>query len=350
MIDPDVRITGFDARAFRRLLALFTPDRVETADGDALAGDDAGGLLFVVESAHGEVLFAHHSRKGRVQRLPDTSDPAKLRRIYGASRCVVVRDGALEELEQRTALRLSPKDDYLTQLLMVAHAAREMIHAGQIRIDPEPLGSLPLPGPGMLARALDILLPAGRAAVLCLWDGASIETAAVVHRGSDGAIVALYGPDWLEASVGPLGGDFRRDHRHITDAVSAALAPVAIGIYAEARTLHALLRSPDPGAFAAAAATRELVVHPMPPYAVVALGADALRSVASTSGRALGGVDLVTALTPIARALLDAVEVHTVTSVLGFNPLAALSGWLARRSGEAPEARPEEIAGPEDDR
>jgi hypothetical protein len=343
MIDPDIRIAGFDAQSFRRLLALFTPDP------NAAGAETTGGLLFVVENAHGEILFAHHSKRGRIERLPDVTDPAKLRRIYGARRCVVVREGALEELEQRTALRLSPKDDYLTQLLMVAHATREMIHAEQIRIDPDPFGSLPLPGPAMIGRALDVLLPPGRSAVLCSWDGASIDTAAAVHRGETGSIVSLIGPEWLERSVGPLGGDFRRDYRHITEAVSTSIAPVAIGIFAEARTLHALLRSPDPGAFAAAAATRDLVVHPMPPYAAVALGADALRSVAATSGRALGGVDLVTAFTPIARALLDAVDVHTVTSILGFNPLATLSQWLARRS-EDRVGPPPMLTAPEDER
>ncbi len=342
MIDPDIRIAGFDARSFARLLSLFTPD------AGAAPTDDDGGLLFVVESAHGEILFAHHSSRGRLQKLPSIAEPAKLRRIYGARRCVVVREGALEELEQRTALRLSPKDDYLTQLLMVAHAAREMIHAGQIRVDPDPLGALPLPGPAMVGRALDILLPVGRTAVLCVWEGTAIDTAAVVRRGPAG-LDSLLGPRWLERTVGPLGGDFRRDHRHITDVVSERLAPVSIGIYAEARTLHAVLRAPDPGAFASAVATRELALHPMPPYAAVALGADALRSVASTSGKALGGVDLVTALTPMARALLDAVDVHTVTAVLGFNPISALSRWLARRSGDY-IGETEDTTGPDDER
>jgi hypothetical protein len=177
-----------------------------------------------------------------------------------------------------------------------------------------------------------VLLPIGRSAVFCAWDGEAIETAACLHR-AEGGIDALLGPRWLEVVVGPLGGDFRRDYRLVNDAVAERLSAPVVGLHAQTHTLHALLRSPDPGAWVAAVATRDLLVHPMPPYAAVALGADALRSFATRSGRALGGVDLVGALTPIGRALLDAVDMSTITATLGFDPLAALARFLGRDRG-----------------
>jgi hypothetical protein len=274
IIHPEIRITGFDARAWWALVELFLPAERREASDEA-------GILFVLESEDGEPLLAHHTKLGRLRGVPRAASPATLRRLYLAERCVVLREGAIEELEQRVALRLSPTDDLASQILMVGQAAREMMHGGLIRVDPK-LPTLPLPGPGVLRRTLDLLLPIGHSALLCAWVGGEIDTALCVHRGP-GGIDALLGPRWLEAAVGPLGGDFRRDYRIVNEAVADELGPLVIAAHAQTPTLRALFRAPDPGAWASSAATRELIVRPMPPYAIVALGADALHSVASRS-------------------------------------------------------------------
>jgi hypothetical protein len=147
----------------------------------------------------------------------------------------------------------------------------------------------------------------------------------------------------------------------VVEAVSDELASPVIGVHGQTRTLHALLRSPDPGAWVRAAATRDIILHPLPPYAAVALGADALRSVATRAGRALGAGDglrrgrdtepfpLVEALTPIGRALLEAVDMRTITATLGFDPRATLARWLGRSPSSATDDGAEDDAIPDED-
>jgi hypothetical protein len=332
VIDPDIRIGGFDAASWRRLLALFTP----TASREG----PEHGLFIVVQDGNSETIFARHTILGRVQGLPASDDPTVLRDAVPCRACVVINADALEQLDHRAALRLAFGQDYLEQLSMVAHALRETIQAGQIRVSPPLPETLPIPSGATITRALDLVLPVGRSAMLCTYEGSNIDTAILLRRGPRG-IDTVLGPDWLAERVGPLGGDFRRDHHRIAETVATKLGELSIGVFAETATLHALLRSADPGAFATAAATRELVVSPMPPYAAVALGADAIRSVTRASG--LGGVgrELLSAFAPVARALLEAVDARSVTSVLGFNPVLVLSAWLARREGAHGESAPD---------
>jgi hypothetical protein len=154
----------------------------------------------------------------------------------------------------------------------------------------------------------------------------------LVLRRHAGSIDLVAGPDLLAAWTGPLGGDWRRDYRVITDAVSRTVAPVHFGVFSEASTMRELLRVPDPGAWARAAAVRDIIVHPAPPYVAVAIGADALRAVASTSARLFGGLDLLGAFGPVGRYLRGrVVDVASVTGTLGFNPLRLLAESLQRR-------------------
>jgi hypothetical protein len=146
----------------------------------------------------------------------------------------------------------------------------------------------------------------------------------------------MVGPDFLIEWAGPLAGDFRRDHRALTRAVSTAMAPVHLGLFAQREAFQALLRSAEPGAWAQAVALREIIVSPAAPYVHVALGADALRAAGKRTAAAFGGVDLTSYFAPIAALARQRIgRVSSLTNILGFNPLSTLASRL-RRSAAPP--------------
>jgi hypothetical protein len=313
-----------------------TADRGEGKRGRA-------GTLFIVRDAEGRILKVLHSMRGRVTGFDPAllDDLERARAEYRAIRCVVLREGVLDELVERVALRLQRGDDYLTQWLVMLKAARELEEAGLIEVHPRPLGSVPVPTPGTVRRALDLVLPDDHSMVATLWDRGTIWTAAALRRRA-GSIDLVAGPDLVARFTGPLGGDWRRDYRVIADAVERSVAPVHLGVFAEADTVRELLRSPDPGAWARAVAVRDVILHPTPPYVAVALGADAVRAVAATSARLLGGVDFLGAFAPVTQYLRSRVqELTSVTQTLGFNPLRVLAAALRRAEGRTDDEQEE---------
>jgi len=343
MISGDVRLEGFDARSWSNLISLFLPrvrdelsaapersDAPEApAPGEALGPTRPDGTLFVVQGADGRVLNALHSRLGRVPSDEVGDDlaeaPDEVRRRHGARRLVVLQHGALEEISERLALRLQRGDDYLTQWLTLARTFREVRDAKLVQVWPRPLGNVPIPPTGAVRGALDLVLPDDHAAVAVLWDRGRPWTGIALRRRA-GAVDFVAGPDLIARWTGPLGGDWRRDARVVVDAVSRAMAPCHLGLFAEVSTVERLLRHPDPGAWARAVTTRDVVVHPTPPYVAVALGADGIRALADRSARWLGGLDALAAFAPLTGYLRSRVaEVQSLTETLGFNPLKALA-------------------------
>jgi hypothetical protein len=252
---------------------------------------------------------------------------------------IVLREGVLEDLVARASQRMHREDDYVTQWLHVARAIREELDAGRVAVHPRPFVSVPLPTPQLVRRAMDSVLPDDRTFVLSVWRGPTLWTSAVLRRRG-GEIDWVAGPDLLLAWTGPLGGDWRRDHRIVSQAVAAHVAPVHLGIYGELRSIRKLLRSREPGAWARAVAARDIIVSPTPPYVAVALGADAMRRVARKSTELLGGLDPLKQLGPLLGLLRGRVaEVASVTQTLGFDPLKLLAQFLQRvdpleRAGE----------------
>jgi len=345
VISPHLRFEGFDARSWTNLLSLFAPglrDRIneepadtdvpETDLGDAQAEPDAGTLV-IIRADDGRVLKAFHTSRGRVRDLSydGPQDLERVAKAYSARRALELREGVLDELSESMAQRLKRSDDYATQWLVVARIVRELTEAGKIHSWPRPVADVPVPTARMVRRALDVVLPDEHALVVVLWEGGTPWTAFALRR-RDGVIDLAAGPDMILRWTGPLGGDWRRDHRIVASAVERAVAPVHVGLFAEARTVRELLRNPDPGAWARAVAVRDIIVHPTPPYIAVALGADAARAVARTTSRWLGGFDALKPLGPMATYLRGRVaEVGSVTAVLGFDPLRALANSLAQR-------------------
>jgi hypothetical protein len=361
MISPHLRFEGYDARSWTNLLSLFAPGLRERIDGAAPDSDDpetppsgpaaagptshdraaapAAGTLVIVRADDGRVLKAVHTLRGRVRDL-EYRGPQDLERVavlYGARRALEIREGTPEELAEHLAQRLVRGDDYVTQWLVLARIVRELTEAGKVHSWPRPLGDVPVPTAGMVRRALDVVLPDEHVAVVVLWEGVEVWTSAVLRRRG-GDIDLCAGPDLLLRWTGPLGGDWRRDLRFVTDAVARTVGPVHVGLFAEAAHVRALLRNPDAGAWAKAVAVRDVVIHPTPPYVAVALGADAARAVARTTSRWLGGFDALRPFAPLAQYVRGRVsEITSVTATLGFDPLRVLARALAERPvrGEA---------------
>jgi len=347
MISSDVRIQGFDARAFTNLVSLFAPTvvwrnerdpldsdapEISSLDAPSEPGEARDGSLVVVVSPRGKVRKAFHTVHGRVRDLAfegwDRLDGMPER--YGAKRVIVLREGVLEELFARASSRMHREDDYVAQWLQVARAIREEMDLGNLAIHPRAGVSVPLPTPQLVRRTLDSVLPDDRSFVLSVWRGPSLWTCAILRRRA-GEIDWVAGPDQLLSWTGPLGGDWRRDHRIVSSAVAAHVAPVHLGVYGELRTVRRLLRSREAGAWAKAALSREIIIHPTPPYVAVALGADAMRRVAQKSTAILGGLDPFGQFAPLLGVVRGRIaEVASVTQTLGFDPLKLLAQFLDR--------------------
>jgi hypothetical protein len=169
-----------------------------------------------------------------------------------------------------------------------------------------------------------------------LWEESDLWTALVLRRRA-GEIDLIAGPELVLDVVGPLGGDYRRDHRAVSRAIGAAVAPVQLGLYAQRRRFERLLRDAQPGAWAKAIALRDVIIDPSPAYVHVAVGADALRATARRTSQLFGGLDVASLLEPLARYARDQVmHVASVSGLLGFNPLQALARRL--RSDQEPSA------------
>ncbi len=333
MISPELHFEGFDSRSWTNLISLFLPDQ-EVPEG--VSRENVGSVL-AVEAPDGKIIAAAHSRRGRVPELlgRNTSELSleEMAFIAGAWRVVVVREGLMDELAERLALSCDLRDNYLAQCLGLLRVIREKLDSEQLRMWPNPLGSVPVPSAYATEKAMDLILPDERAAVMVLFDE-GVWTAVALRR-SMGAVDFIAGPDLIKRWSGPLGGDWRRDQRVIVNAVSRAMAPVHIGIFADAKVLHALLREKDPGRFAKAVAVRDIVVSPRPSYLWAALGADAARGVGSLSARVLGGFDFAEGVLPIARELRARfLEATTVSEALGFDPMALLGAVLRREDGD----------------
>ena len=182
----------------------------------------------------------------------------------------------------------------------------------------------------MTQRALDAVLPDGRAAVAALFDRGRPYTSLVVRRRG-GFIDLVAGPDLITQWSGPLGGAWRRDHRVLTNAVERHVAPVHLGLFAEVSSVREALRSGEPGEWARHVAVRDVVINPMPSSVKLALGADVVRGLSHLSSELLGGLDLWKAAGPVLRRVRGRwTEIRSVSEELGFDPLVVLAALLRR--------------------
>jgi len=349
MISADFRFEGFDVRSWTNLISLFMPgvhERLERetkmTDAPVAAPQRArAGSILVVDDDEGVVLAAQHSLRGRIDELTGETlrwSPEELCERFGAHRCLLVRQGVMDELAERLALRYQPDEGYASQWIGLMRSVRELMDAELLRLWPNPVSNVPIPSAGAMRRALELALPDERSAVMVLFEPSGALWTAVAIRRRAGEIDLVAGPDLVQSWTGPLGGDWRRDYRVVVDAVERAVAPVHLGIFSEPATVRSLLRGAEPGAWAREAAVRNLVLHPLPRTYGVALGADAVRGVGKASRRWLGGLDIARGVLPLMqRVRAQITQVTTISETLGFEPLQVLASMLRRGHDEVPE-------------
>lgn len=345
MFTRETRIEGFDARAWHRLVTLVAPGLASRAphEHDARAAEEGGTLLVLYHETR--VLRALHSHRGvvRESQWPGREGLASLAEKHGARFVLAAEVGALEEWYERIGGRLTRDDGASTTVLVCTGALRELYDEGELHFWPSILPSgVPLPTAAVLARSFDFLLPEGRCALLALFADDALETAVLVRRNG-GSIDRVYGPEALRSMMGPIGGDFRRDHKIMRAAIERAVGPLAFALSAETSTVHRLLRAETPGAWAAALATRDLIADPMPAWLAVTAGAGAARAAAGGVRTALGssGLNVLDrfglgdALGRAREKLTDALGAagFDLEKTLGFDPLSIV-GNILRRSGE----------------
>ena len=327
MITQDVSFEGFTASDWQRLADVF---RAPTRGG---LGDDVpfgarGGVVAITTGNRLRKLV--HTKRGRLD-LRSVEWPIKLPELAGrfdASWSVELAAGALEELVERFAERLKPRQEYLEQALELARALRELEAEGLVSMWPKRFADIPVPGSRVISSALDMFCGQGRALALGVFRHGELYTGLVARRRGLG-FDRIVGPDELRAEMGLLSGDFRRDYRHFAAAAERSVAPLSLGVYGELLTFQALARDPAPGAFALAVAARDLLISPVSPGLALPLGLDVgraafagLRGLAERFGA--GG-----AFSPLlGRA--EAFVSRDLSALLGFDPWAALVGLFER--------------------
>jgi hypothetical protein len=348
VLSANLRVTGYDAVSWGRFVSLFS---ATDASGEPEELHDPYRVLVVVEDASGAACAAFIADQGSVDAssYATRADLPRLCEELRARRGVALRLGTIEEITERAAEHVLRTDDYAAQWLALFGAMRELEREGALYFWPERANPVPLPSPQLITRALDVVLPDEHSFVAALWEDTELWTATVVRRRG-GQFDLLAGPELVLDVVGPLSGDFRRDHRAVSRAVSSAIAPVQIGIYAQRRRFQRLLREAEPGSWAKAIALREVIIDPSPAYVHVAVGADALRATARKTGEMLGGIDFMAYIEPVARYAREQIaHVASVTGMLGFNPLQLLARRLRANEAviETPPETPSDATTPQ---
>jgi hypothetical protein len=268
MLTPDVRFEGWTATDWVRLLSLFRPENAPEPAAGA-----PGGILAIDENGRLRKLL--HTRAGRLEPRdhPWPLAPPALAQRHGASWALVLRARALESMMERFGARARQGEDVLSQALALAQIVRELVDEGAIDVWP-PRVFPPRAAHSLATRTLRAVCPPGKALALGLFEGGELWTALVL-RCSEGGIDLVLGPDELRPAMGLLAGDWRRDYRHLVDAVEADVGPLATGVFAERETFLSLAFERGPGAWARAAAVRDVVVSPLGGALALPLGVDA---------------------------------------------------------------------------
>ena len=182
--------------------------------------------------------------------------------------------GALEELMERFGERLRPEQDYLGQLLLLLGILRELELEGALQAWPRTVSAWPVPSERLVVRALDAFCPDGRGVLLGVFDRGEVATCLAARR-SGGGFDLIVGPDELRQQMGLLSGDWTRDYRHLARVAELRVGPLALGCFGELATFQRLAApSTAPGGWAAAVASRDLILAPVAPALAIPLGLD----------------------------------------------------------------------------
>lgn len=325
MLSDEFRTEGFDAASWHNLVSLVDGSRPITAE------PTPRGVLVLLLDGGGTPRRALRGGGGVA---PDPADIGPLDDLgavaarHDAARVVAIDEDTADALVDDMRARISLDAGYATQGLQLLGIVREWERAGRLRTWPR-LGRMSPWTEATLGRALDLALPIGTSALACVWEGDRIWTAAALRHAEHG-IDRLVGPERILDWAGPLSGDPQRDHRLLTRSVGAALAPVHVGLFASRALLTDLVRRAEPGAWARAVATRDVVIQPMPSFAVALVTADTLRGAAAWAGRRADELDLPSRLGPVTRGWHA--RMKGLTDAARFEPLIAIwRQWQAPR-------------------
>jgi hypothetical protein len=329
VLAPDVRFEGFNATDWTRVLSLFQPRRASGAERDP---DRPRGLVVAVHS-RGRLWKLVHTKVGRL-RLDDAQrdwplSAEELGRRNVASWAISIEAGALERVMNRFGARARRGDDLVVHLVTLAELVQAEVLAGHIEVWPNRLRGVPVPAPSVVRGTLDSVCPVGRAMVVGLFEHGELWTCIALRRGRDGVNLVL-GPEEIRADMGLLSGDWRRDYRHLAHAIEDRLGPIAFGCYAEVETLRKLEVDPSPGAWARAAALRDLILSPLPAPLAIPLGVDATLFAVHAMRAIAERVDPLGIVSPSVDLVREIARDYAGVNVLGFHPLELLRRLLER--------------------
>ena len=344
MLTRDVSFEGYTHAQWVLLGQAFRPvasrPRHPLDEGDERESSAAkrplGGLVAVTTGSTLRKLVSTRTGRIEVREQPWPESLEALAARHGARWAAEISAGALDEVADRFAERLSVSQDFLGQALVLFSILRELEAERAISVWPWRVADWPVPSERAILRGLDLLCPHDRALVLGVFDQGELATCLVARR-RDGAFDRIVGPDELRHEMGLLSGDFRRDFRHLAAAVEARVAKVAVGCYGELSTFRRLAATATPGAWAAAVGAREVVVSPVTPGVVLPLGLDAgrvaFRELRSLAAR-LGASDWLSKEGPLVQAIagmerpvwLD----RDLKEFLGFDPFRLLGGLFSK--------------------
>lgn len=347
MIDAQTLVSGFDARAWQRLVTLFVPGLASRApEAWRLTPESRGGVLLVLHDGE-RVLRVLHTLRGAVAHEGPWEPEATLSTLADATAtrfAAALRLGAVASFWERLGARSLVDDTPFATVTLVLGVLRELLDDGALQVLPRPPRNIPSPPLDMVLRAWDAVLADGHVAALVLFDGDRLDTAmAARRRGTN--LDRLHGPEDIARMVGPLGGDFRRDYRVIRAALERQLGPLAVGVYAPTETFRRLVRGDGSVDWAGAVASRDVIIDPMPPWVAVGIGARALRGVAARSQTLLGSLEQVGGFAPFARGLRAAVERAAsvdLSAYLGFDPMSVIASLLRQSTTRPPDAAPDD--------
>lgn len=328
MLTADVRVEGFDVpdwMALRDILA-----------GASAEAQHVGGLVAWTQGERVTKLVS--TVRGRLDPsgLPAASPLAALADGYGARWAIRLDRGAAARLSDRFARSLESTDDLLAQALKLARAVRGLAEEGVLETFPRDARTLSMPSERIVLRALDVVCPVGKTVLLAAFDGAEVLTSVALHRGPHG-VDRIVGPALVRREMGLVSGDWTRDSRGLSRAVSLGVGPLALGCFAQAGTFRRLLRDATPGAWASAVAARDVLFTPVSPALAIPLGLDVGRAavvVARDLATRFGLSSWLAADGPLRPALERVREVAgsaELVGALGFDPVALLRELFGSR-------------------
>jgi hypothetical protein len=328
VISEDFAFFGFDAKSWDRLVSLFLGED----------GDRPRGVLVLVIDSNRIPVASFHTARGSIDpgALPSVDTLEALCQVTDAGACIVMRERAIADIEAYLAEPLDPAEDFVARVMRFAHVLRELGNGNWLSVWPNPLPDPLLSAAPAAKPALDFLLPDGHNVVLGVFEQGEIWTGAVLRRHA-GTLDVFAGPSAISDWAGPLGGDWRRDHRVLTRAIERELGPIHVGLFMSRSTAYTLFRGRRAGDWAKAYLSRELMVHPLPAFALAGLGIDVLGGAAQYALQALEQMEaeeLVGIAQGFWRGLTDG---KGLEGLLGFSPVQAISEAVTKALSEPPE-------------